>query len=80
MEYQAESALRRGEELKESNAKGASERDHLEDLVLKLKLYTLGGVGAVKSGRPPHTTLPAKLAASLHSYERQCLDDIFAHI
>jgi hypothetical protein len=51
----------------------------LEDLVLKLKLYTLGGANAIKSGRPPHTTIPAKLAASLNRHERQCLDEIFSH-
>jgi hypothetical protein len=57
----------------------AAARDSLEDLVLKLKLFTLGGAAAVKSGRPPHTTLPAKLAASLNRHERQCLDEIFSH-
>jgi len=78
-EYQCKVAGERATELRRSNEAKAGERDLLEALVLKLKLYTLGGASAVKSGRPPHTTLPPRLVATLDRHERQCLDDIFGH-
>eukprot|EP00615_Pteridomonas_danica_P005136 CAMPEP_0114343892 /NCGR_PEP_ID=MMETSP0101-20121206/10985_1 /TAXON_ID=38822 ORGANISM="Pteridomonas danica, Strain PT" /NCGR_SAMPLE_ID=MMETSP0101 /ASSEMBLY_ACC=CAM_ASM_000211 /LENGTH=232 /DNA_ID=CAMNT_0001478917 /DNA_START=102 /DNA_END=800 /DNA_ORIENTATION=- len=77
VEYQCSQSLGRRATLALENETNSKTRDDLEDLVLKLKLYTLGGINALKLGRPPHTTLPSKLVASLDNHERQCLDEIF---
>ena len=48
VEYQCSATIERAASLKESNAEMALARDGLEELVLKFKLYALGGAVAVK--------------------------------
>ncbi len=56
------------------------ERDGLEELVLAMKLYTLGGVAAVKAGHADaRAALPRRLRDTLEEHEYDCLQEIHTH-
>ena len=55
-------------------------RDSLEDLVLVLKLYALGGIQAVERGHADaHAALPRRLRDTLEDHEYDCLEEIHVH-
>ena len=79
-EYQWAEAKGRAADCKDRVESETHKRDQLEDLVLKLKLYILGGASSVGTMRAPAgKTLPRDLKRALDSHEQLALDEIFAN-
>ena len=80
VEFQWAEARNKATESHDQNESTCGERDQLEDLVLKLKLYMLGGPAAVKAGKPnPSKNLPSALLRELDHSEAQAIEEIFSH-
>ena len=80
VEFQWAEARNKATEFHDQNESTCGERDQLEDLVLKLKLYMLGGPSAVKAGKPnQNKSLSSALLRELDQHEHQALNEIFSH-
>lgn len=80
VEYQWAEARAKATDLHDRVETTVVQRDDLEELILKLKLYALGGASAVTSGQPPHNkSLPKELRRELSQHEVRALEEIFGH-